>query len=126
MKTTYNIQQIAELTGLSTHALRYYEKANLTRAIERDANGYRVYSEADLDWLKFLIRLRETGMSIRNMQHFAELRYRGDETITERRQLLESHKNELQEQIASLSETVDVLNRKIDYYKEMERKRETP
>ena len=89
MKTTYTIQQVTERTGLSSHTLRYYEKAGLIHGIERDTNNYRIYSEIDLEWLRFLIRLRDTGMPIRSMQYFVELRYRGDETITERRQILD-------------------------------------
>jgi DNA-binding transcriptional MerR regulator len=120
MKTTYTIQQVTELTGLSSHTLRYYEKAGLIRAIERDSNSYRMYTEADLEWLRFLIRLRDTGMPIRSMQYFAELRYRGDETITERRQLLDLHKKEIMEKMAQLTETLAVLDQKTDYYKAME------
>ncbi|UUZ85328.1 MerR family transcriptional regulator [Paenibacillus sp. P26] len=120
MKTTFNIQQVTEITGLSSHTLRYYEKAGLIRAIERDDNGYRLYSETDLEWLRFLIRLRDTGMPIRKMQHFAELRYRGEETVAERRRMLEEHKQEIKEQIAQLTVTLEVLNEKTDHYREME------
>lgn len=122
MKTTYTIQQVTERTGLSSHTLRYYEKAGLIHAIERDTNNYRIYSEIDLEWLRFLIRLRDTGMPIRSMQYFAELRYRGDETITERRQILDLHKKEIMEQVTLLNETLEVLEQKSDYYRAMERK----
>lgn len=121
MKPTFTIQQVTEITGLSSHTLRYYEKIGLIRSIERDANRYRMYSEIDLEWLRFLIRLRDTGMPIRRMQYFAELRYRGEETITERRQLLDLHKKEIMEQITQLNETLEVLEQKTDYYKAMER-----
>ena len=123
MKTTYTIQQVTELTGLSSHTLRYYESAGLIHGIQRDTNNYRIYSEIDLEWLRFLIRLRDTGMPIRRMQYFAELRYRGDETITERRQLLDLHKKEIMEQVNRLNETLAVLDQKTDYYRAMERKR---
>ncbi|CAG7652543.1 MerR family transcriptional regulator [Paenibacillus allorhizosphaerae] len=121
MKTTYTIQQVTEMTGLSSHTLRYYERAGLIRAIAREDNGYRLYSKTDLEWLRFLIRLRDTGMPIRKMQHFAELRYRGEETVAERRRVLEDHKQQIKEQIGQLTVTLEVLNEKTDYYKEMER-----
>ncbi|CAG7608348.1 hypothetical protein PAESOLCIP111_01053 [Paenibacillus solanacearum] len=57
------------------------------------------------------------------MQHFAELRYRGEETVGERRRMLEEHKQRIREQIAQLTVTLEVLNEKTDYYKEMERDR---
>ncbi|MGO4106281.1 MerR family transcriptional regulator [Paenibacillus sp. YAF4_2] len=121
MKTTYTIQQVTKMTGLSSHTLRYYEKVSLIRAIEREDNGYRYYSGKDVEWLKFLIRLRDTGMPIRDMQHFAELRYRGEETVTERRRMLEDHKQQIRQQIDQLIESLDSLNEKTDYYKELER-----
>lgn len=121
---TYTIQQVTAMTGLSSHTLRYYEKAGLIRDIAREDNGYRLYSESDLEWFRFLIRLRDTSMPIRKMQHFAELRYRGEETVAERRQMLEEHKQRIREQVAQLTVTLEVLNEKTDYYKRMERDKE--
>ncbi|WP_275983485.1 MerR family transcriptional regulator [Paenibacillus hamazuiensis] len=121
MNTSYTIQQVAGMTGLSPHTLRYYEKAGLIRTVGRDGSGYRLYSENDVEWLRFLIRLRDTGMPIRQMQQFAELRYRGDETVGERRRLLDIHKEEVLQQIGRLTEALEAIERKSEYYKEMER-----
>jgi DNA-binding transcriptional MerR regulator len=46
--------------------------------------------------------LRATGMPIRDMQRFAELRRHGDATLTQRRALLETHRDEVVERIAEL------------------------
>lgn len=109
------------MTGLSAHTLRYYERVSLIRAIEREDNGYRYYSEKDIEWLKFLIRLRDTGMTIREMQHFAEMRYLGDETVAKRRRMLEDHKKQIREQIDQLIVSLEALNVKTDYYEVLER-----
>ncbi|MDQ0914535.1 MerR family transcriptional regulator [Paenibacillus sp. V4I5] len=121
MKTTYTIQQVTKMTGLSAHTLRYYERVSLIRTIGREDNGYRYYSEKDVEWLQFLIRLRDTGMPIREMQHFAEMRYLGDETVAERRRMLEDHKKQIREQIDQLIVNLEALNEKTDYYKMLER-----
>ena len=71
------IGQVARLTGVSTHTLRYYEQAGLLRAISRTAAGHRLYAPADLDWLAFVMRLKATGMPIAQMQQFAALRAEG-------------------------------------------------
>ncbi|MBM7566252.1 MerR family transcriptional regulator [Paenibacillus sacheonensis] len=123
MKTTHTIQQVTKITGLSAHTLRYYEKISLIRDIEREGNGYRYYSEKDVEWLQFLIRLRDTGMPIRDMQRFAELRYRGNETVAERRQMLERHKHQIREHIDRLLGNIEALNEKTDYYRELEKER---
>jgi hypothetical protein len=68
------IAEVVERTGLSRDTLRYYEKAGLIDAVDRSSGGQRRYASADLAWLEFLLRLRATGMSIADMQRFAELR----------------------------------------------------
>lgn len=67
------IQQVAHRTGLSIHALRYYERLGLMASISRLPNGHRRYSEADLEWIDFLKCLRATAMPIVEMQRFAEI-----------------------------------------------------
>ncbi|ANS77165.1 MerR family transcriptional regulator [Paenibacillus yonginensis] len=119
-KTTYSIQQIAKLTGLTDHTLRYYEKIGLLNGVQRDGIGYRQYSEQDMAWIQFLIRLRETGMKIGEMKRFSELRSLGEGTIRERRELLESHREGIYAQMAALMENVKAIEDKIQVYSVME------
>lgn len=59
---TFTIAEVSERTGLSPDTLRYYEKAGLIEQVGRTSGNHRCYAAADLDWLAFLLRLRETGM----------------------------------------------------------------
>ncbi|MFC5447452.1 MerR family transcriptional regulator [Paenibacillus aestuarii] len=118
--TLLTIKKMADTTGTSAHTLRYYEKAGLLASIARSSNGYRLYSEADVAWIEFLQRLKATGMSIQQMQQFAALRYKGDETITQRRVLLEEHAQIVQKQISEWSRNLSALEDKIDHYKQLE------
>ncbi|WP_406674937.1 MerR family transcriptional regulator [Nonomuraea sp. N2-4H] len=68
------ITQVAARTGLSADTLRYYERAGLIERVARTPHGHRSDAASDLGWLEFLIRLRETGMSISRMQQYARLR----------------------------------------------------
>lgn len=120
MDTEMTIQQVATVTQLGVHTLRYYERIGLLTPISRASNGHRRYSQRDIAWIEFLTRLRATGMSIQHMQQFAELRKQGDPTISQRRQLLESHQQIVQQQLEELSQNLSVIKEKIDYYKELE------
>ncbi|UJF34355.1 MerR family transcriptional regulator [Paenibacillus hexagrammi] len=120
MDKQWNIQQISEHTGLSAHTLRYYEKIGLMRHVSRDASGYRQYTEADLSWLEFLIRLRDMGMPIAQMKRYAQLRSQGDSTVTERRRLLEEHHHQVKRHIEELLEHAGSIEKKILLYKRME------
>jgi len=55
----HSIQETASETGLSAHTLRYYERIGLLRPIERSESGYRLYSDNDIGWLRFLICLAQ-------------------------------------------------------------------
>lgn len=120
MEQYLGIQAISNLTGITPHTLRYYEKSGLIHAITKAENGRRRYSTADLEWIRFLARLRSTGMSIRQMQRIAELRRQGTATTKERRILLEEHKNKLAEEIEKLQEHLEVINDKIKIYRRWE------
>jgi DNA-binding transcriptional MerR regulator len=110
------IQQVAEATGLSVHTLRYYERIGLIHSIERAENTHRRYTQGDIGWIAFLTKLRSTGMSIQQMQRYAELTREGDHTLADRVALLKAHRREVQ---AHMDEVLDHLKRisvKIDYY----------
>ena len=71
--TSWTTRETAEKCGLSQHTLRWYERIGLLDPVARTADGRRRYSDADLDWILLLSRLRATGMPVRDMLRYAEL-----------------------------------------------------
>lgn len=120
MDNLYSIQQIIETTGLSAHTLRYYEKIGLLLEIYRDHKGYRQYTEADILWLDFLMRLKETGMPIREMKQFADLRSEGEQTISARKELLAAHYTHVQSQIRQQQQHLNKIAEKVKHYETLE------
>tara|TARA_Y100000782_G_scaffold15268_1_gene15757 strand:- start:962 stop:1345 length:384 start_codon:yes stop_codon:yes gene_type:complete len=116
MAAVMMIGEVAEKTGFSVHTLRYYEKIGLLPEALRDAGGRRVYGPDVLVWLEFVERLKQIGMPIRDRVRYAELRALGDGTISERRELLRTYRDDLAKRVVSLSETLDVLDAKIATY----------
>lgn len=113
------IAQVVERTGLTHDTLRYYEKAGLIERVGRTSGNQRRYGTADLAWLRFLLRLRETGMSIADMQRFAQLRAQGDATVADRLAMLGEHRAELADRIHTLRRNADALDDKIDHYQRL-------
>src|SRR5689334_11482192 len=113
MEKELTIQEVAQITGLSEYTLRYYERVGLLDPIDRANSGHRRYGAADLEWLQFLIFLRATGMSIRQMQECAELKRGGDATRRERLAFLEAHRQGMQEQRRKLEEYLANIDKKI-------------
>jgi DNA-binding transcriptional MerR regulator len=113
---TFTIQEVAEITDLSAHTLRYYEKIGLLEHISRHENGHRRYAEEDLGWIHFLKLLRATGMPIQQMQVFMDFARQGDSTIPDRIEVLSKHRQQLAAHIAELQDHMGHLDRKIAYY----------
>jgi DNA-binding transcriptional MerR regulator len=120
MSEFLSIRDAAQTLGLSGHTLRYYEQIGLIPSVSRNGGGHRSYSRTDLDWIRFLICLKATGMGISEMQAFAELRMQGEISVPARRRLLEVHRAQLQERLRGLREHLDVLEAKIEHYEKLE------
>lgn len=119
---SYSIAEAAGSSGLSIDTLRYYERIGLVEPPARDSGGRRAYSDDDLVWLGFLTRLRTTGMPIRRMREYAQLRHAGVSTASRRKQILVEHRADVLERIADLRSCLEVLNHKVANYEECERK----
>jgi DNA-binding transcriptional MerR regulator len=116
-ETLLTVAQMAEASGVTAHTLRYYEHAGLIRPVARNAGNQRRYSAADVEWVAFLLRLRQTGMPIARMREYADLRQLGDTTIEERVHLLEAHQITVREQMALLRTHADALDAKMCVYR---------
>ena len=111
----YSIGQFAELSGFSIDTLRYYEKQRLLFP-SRDKNNRRFYTEKDVAWISFISRLKKTGMSIKEMQKYAKLRYAGDQTIPERLVLLFNQLDNLHEEEKKINDNIAFVEQKIKTY----------
>lgn len=110
------IGALAKRSGLSAHAIRYYERIGLLPYADRDRSGQRDYDASILTWIEFLDRLKTTGMPIREMLLYAALRERGVGTEADRRALLEQHRERVREHVAELQACLLVLDTKIAGY----------
>ncbi|MGH3487084.1 MAG: MerR family transcriptional regulator [Actinopolymorphaceae bacterium] len=111
------VGQVATLTGLSTHTLRWYERVGLLEGVARDQSGHRQYTHVDLRRLVLLLRLRATGMPVSEMLRYAELMRAGTPTELQRVELLEAHRDRVLSHIADLHRDLDVINSKIAGYR---------
>jgi DNA-binding transcriptional MerR regulator len=117
----YTVSEVSAQTGLSAHTLRWYEQVGLLDPVNRDAAGRRRYSEDDLGRLGFLLKLRSTGMPVRDMIRFVELsRLENDAGVAEKLQILVAHRERVLAQINALQEDLKVIEFKIDIYSGIE------
>ncbi len=117
--TPLRVAQASERTGLSGHTLRFYEKAGLFGGpIDRDSAGHRVYSEAQVDWLRVCSKLRSSGMSLPDIRRYAELFAEGPHTVPERHAILLGHEQKVRRQLTELQEALEVIEHKVSFYEQ--------
>lgn len=111
----YRIGDFAEMTGLTSPTLRYYEKEGLVKP-HRSENGLRYYTDADVSWIKFLLHLKSTGMSIEQLKLYVQWRAEGDSTISKRLDLLKKVRADFMKKMDDLDHSLTILDDKIDWY----------
>jgi DNA-binding transcriptional MerR regulator len=117
MATAMTISEAAEASGLTTHTLRYYERAGLLEPVAREAGGHRRYAEEDLARISFLSKLRGTGMPIRQVRAYAELLRDGPGNEPARLALLEAHRDAVRARMAEMERHLELIDFKIDNYR---------
>lgn len=111
------IGEMSRRTGLPESTLRYYEKKGLLR-VSRDGGGRRDYGEDDVAWVQFLRRLKETGMPLKDIRRYSELRYAGEGTMPERLEMLRAHREYVLNQRRRWDEYLENLDEKIGIYEQ--------
>ena len=115
------IGELAKRSGLSAHTIRYYERIGLLPYAVRDQSRRRDYDTSILTWIEFLGRLKSTGMPIRDMLRYAELREKGG-TEAQRREVLERHRHRVGAHVAELQACLLVLDAKLAGYADVEKR----
>ncbi|ASK27018.1 MerR family transcriptional regulator [Neisseria chenwenguii] len=110
------IKEFAAQTGLSPATLRFYEKEGLLLP-QRDANGYRAYSEQDIDWALCILRLKQMGVPLTQMKTYAHLKHQGNATVSQRYALLQAHREALTAQQQELAAYQYYLEQKLAVYR---------
>ena len=112
------IAEAAREAGVSAHTLRYYERAGLFTPIERNGSGHRRFTPEDIEWVILCKRLRATGMPIRRIREYADLVDAGDGNEAARLALLEAHRQEVLERLRETERNLELIDYKIDLYRD--------
>ena len=110
----------ARQTGLSVHALRFYEREGLlvSQNVARAPGGHRRYSPQDVHWLRICIKLRASGMPLAKIRRMADLVREGPGNEQERLELLREQQRHVEHQLAELAECLRVITRKVGVYEQ--------
>jgi DNA-binding transcriptional MerR regulator len=98
------INELEKSTGISAKKIRYYEEIALLPPPNRKPNGYRDYSETDVDRLKLVSGARRLDFSIAEIKEILDLRDRGIAPCGVLLDLLDRKTIEINQRISELKE----------------------
>lgn len=102
--------------NLSISTLHYYEKEGMIPTIVKNESGIRLYDDKDLEWIKLICCLRQTGMSVKEIRNYVQLCNEGKDTVLERLDIIRKQKQEIENKIRALNENYKIICEKETYY----------
>ena len=111
----YTIGQVSEMFGVPVSTLRYYDREGLFPNIERKG-GQRRFGENELEALRVIECLKLSGLEIRDIKRYMDWTTQGAATYSERKELFESRRKAVEQEMERLQHTLDMLKYKCWYY----------
>jgi MerR family transcriptional regulator, repressor of the yfmOP operon len=90
----YRIGEISQRLGLTERTIRYYEELGLLESVKRVEGGRRVYTDDDVQRLKFIQKLKMLGLTLQEMLELEQMygRHRSNRQVLPRLiELLDAH-----------------------------------
>ncbi|GFZ83904.1 MerR family transcriptional regulator [Compostibacillus humi] len=64
----YTVKELAQLAGVSSRTLRYYDQIGLLKPARMNESGYRIYSSQEVDILQQILFYRELGVPLEQIK----------------------------------------------------------
>ncbi len=112
----YSINEVANICHISTHTIRFYDKEGLLPFVSRNAAGNRQFRDSDLNLIKFICCLKNTGMQVKDIKRYMELAMQGPDTSAQRKQIMLEHRKAVIDQIDDLKKNLNIIDLKIALY----------
>ncbi len=108
----YTRKNLSELLNIGKETLRYYENIKLIDNPVRNESGYRVYSEEDVLRIKFIVRMKNYGFSLREISNLIKMVI--NDKCTHQDKLVDYIDNKItgvENQIKELYQLIELLNK---------------
>lgn len=112
----YSIGEVANMLGVPTSTLRYYDREGLFLNMKRSSGGIRVFSDTEVETLKVIECLKTTGMQIKDIKLFLDWCLQGEQTLQQRRDMFYERRAIVEKQLEELQKTMEMIQYKCWYY----------
>ena len=111
----YTIRQVSQMFNIPISTLRYYDKEGFFPNLKR-SSGIRRFGEQDIEALKVIECLKESGLELKDIKQFIKWATKGISTYKNRKELFEKRKIAVEQEIKKLQKTLNILEYKCWYY----------
>ncbi|URN98908.1 Zn(2+)-responsive transcriptional regulator [Leclercia adecarboxylata] len=99
----YRIGEIAKLADVTPDTIRYYEKQQMMEHEIRTEGGFRLYTDKDLQRLKFIRHARQLGFTLESIRELLSIRIDPEHhTCQESKSIVQTRLSEVEARIEEL------------------------
>ena len=110
----YTIQKLANLAGVSTRTLRYYDEIGILKPARINSSGYRIYGQAEVNRLQQILFYRELGVGLDRVKDIVMApAFDGAKALREHREKLLEKREQLDLLIANVDKTIAFTEERI-------------
>lgn len=111
----YTIGQVSEMYNLPISTLRYYDKEGFFPNLMRKGN-IRYFSGVELEAIRIIECLKQSGLEIKEIKQFFQWVVEGPSSYEKRKELFETRKATVEDEIKAMEKTLALLKFKCWYY----------
>ena len=111
----FKIGQLAKLAEVTPDTVRYYEKQGMMDHNVRTEGGYRLYTEQDLQRLRFIRYAKQLGFTLETIAELLSIRVDPEHhTCQESKSIVDARLSEVESKLAELTRMRESLKRLSD------------
>lgn len=103
------VGKLAKEVGINIETIRYYENIKLMPKPKRTDSGYRIYSEMDLNRLRFIKKSQQLGFTLKEIKELLFLRIDEETTCNDLQRMAEHKIEEVDFKIKELNKIKKAL-----------------
>lgn len=106
----YTVKELAELAGISSRTIRYYDKIGLLKPQRINANGYRVYGNQEVALLQQILFYKELEFPLEEIRKFLQdPEYNEQEALEEQKKLMIQKRDRIERLMCTLEQTLQEM-----------------
>ncbi|MGM0216334.1 MerR family transcriptional regulator [Enterococcus sp. AZ109] len=103
----YTVKQVADLSGVSSRTLRYYDEIHLLKPAEISESGYRLYQQQEIDRLQQILIYRSMGLSLKEIKKLLDHPdFKIETALRHQQKQLMKRRDEIDELLALVEQTL--------------------